>query len=46
MGIEEVFMLCTVGPAQHDEVMHTIRLIGEQVIPRKQPDPGKVQKAS
>jgi alkanesulfonate monooxygenase SsuD/methylene tetrahydromethanopterin reductase-like flavin-dependent oxidoreductase (luciferase family) len=33
LGIEEVFMLCAVGPAQHDEVMNTIRLFGEQVIP-------------
>jgi hypothetical protein len=36
LGIEEVFMLCAVGPAQHEEVMHTIRLFGEQVIPHFQ----------
>ena len=33
MGIEEVFMLCAVGPARHEEVMHTIRMFGEQIIP-------------
>jgi alkanesulfonate monooxygenase SsuD/methylene tetrahydromethanopterin reductase-like flavin-dependent oxidoreductase (luciferase family) len=33
MGIEEVILLCAVGPATHQEVMHTIRLLGEQVIP-------------
>src|SRR5438067_13797783 len=32
MGIEEVILLCAVGPATHQEVMHTIRLLGEQVI--------------
>jgi alkanesulfonate monooxygenase SsuD/methylene tetrahydromethanopterin reductase-like flavin-dependent oxidoreductase (luciferase family) len=36
LGIEEVFMLCAVGPAQHEEVMNTIRLFGEQVIPHFQ----------
>ncbi len=33
MGIEEVFMLCAVGPARHEEVLHTIRMFGEQIIP-------------
>jgi hypothetical protein len=33
MGIEEVILLCAVGPATHQEVKHTIRLLGEQVIP-------------
>jgi hypothetical protein len=28
-----VFLLCAIGPAQHEEVLHTIRLFGEQVIP-------------
>jgi hypothetical protein len=32
LGIEEVFLLCAIGPAQHQEVLHT-RLFGEQVIP-------------
>ncbi len=33
LGIEEIFPLCAIGPADHREVMHTIRLFGEQVIP-------------
>jgi alkanesulfonate monooxygenase SsuD/methylene tetrahydromethanopterin reductase-like flavin-dependent oxidoreductase (luciferase family) len=33
LGIEEVFLLCAVGPAQHQEVLNTIRLFGEQIIP-------------
>jgi hypothetical protein len=33
MGIEEMILLCAVGPATNGEVMHTIRLLGEQVIP-------------
>ena len=33
LGIEEVFLLCAIGPAQHQEVMNTIRLFGEQIIP-------------
>jgi hypothetical protein len=33
MGIEEVILLCAVGPATHQEVMLTIRLLGKQVIP-------------
>jgi alkanesulfonate monooxygenase SsuD/methylene tetrahydromethanopterin reductase-like flavin-dependent oxidoreductase (luciferase family) len=33
LGIEEVFLLCAIGPARHDEVLNTIRLFGEQVIP-------------
>lgn len=36
LGIEEVFLLCAVGPARHEEVMNTIRLFGEQVIPHFQ----------
>jgi hypothetical protein len=33
LGIEVVFLLCAIGPAQHEEVLHTIRLFGEQIIP-------------
>jgi alkanesulfonate monooxygenase SsuD/methylene tetrahydromethanopterin reductase-like flavin-dependent oxidoreductase (luciferase family) len=33
LGIDEVILLCAVGPAQHEEVLHTIRLFGEQIIP-------------
>jgi alkanesulfonate monooxygenase SsuD/methylene tetrahydromethanopterin reductase-like flavin-dependent oxidoreductase (luciferase family) len=33
LGIEEVILLCAIGPARHDEVLHTIRLFGEQIIP-------------
>ncbi len=33
MGIEEMILLCAVGPATHDEVMHTLRLFGDEVIP-------------
>ena len=36
LGMEEVFLLCAIGPAQHQEVLHTIRLFGEQVIPHFQ----------
>src|SRR5437762_33062 len=36
LGIEEVFLLCAIGPAQHQEVMHTLRLFGEEVIPHFQ----------
>jgi hypothetical protein len=36
LGIEEVFLLCAIGPAQHQEVLHTIRLFGEPVIPHFQ----------
>ena len=36
MGIEEMILLCAVGPASHDEVMHTLRLFGEAVIPHFQ----------
>jgi len=36
LGIEEVFLLCAIGPAQHQEVRHTIRLFGECVIPHFQ----------
>jgi alkanesulfonate monooxygenase SsuD/methylene tetrahydromethanopterin reductase-like flavin-dependent oxidoreductase (luciferase family) len=43
LGIEEVFLLCAIGPAQHEEVMHTIRLFGEQIIPHFQ---AKTQRAA
>jgi alkanesulfonate monooxygenase SsuD/methylene tetrahydromethanopterin reductase-like flavin-dependent oxidoreductase (luciferase family) len=33
MGIEEAILLCAVGPATHREVLHTLRLFGEEVIP-------------
>src|ERR671939_170692 len=33
LGMDEVFLLCAIGPAQHQEVLHTIRLFGEHVIP-------------
>src|SRR5437667_421987 len=33
LGIEEVILLCAIGPAQHQEVLHTLRLFGEHVIP-------------
>jgi alkanesulfonate monooxygenase SsuD/methylene tetrahydromethanopterin reductase-like flavin-dependent oxidoreductase (luciferase family) len=33
LGIEEAILLCAVGPATHQEVLHTIRLFGEAVIP-------------
>ena len=36
LGIEEAILLCAVGPAQHEEVLHTLRLFGEQVIPHFQ----------
>jgi alkanesulfonate monooxygenase SsuD/methylene tetrahydromethanopterin reductase-like flavin-dependent oxidoreductase (luciferase family) len=36
LGIEEVFLLCAIGPALHQEVLHTIRLFGEEVIPHFQ----------
>ena len=36
LGIEEVFLLCAIGPAQHQEVLNTIRLFGEEVIPHFQ----------
>lgn len=36
LGIEEVFLLCAIGPAQHREVLNTIRLFGEAVIPHFQ----------
>jgi alkanesulfonate monooxygenase SsuD/methylene tetrahydromethanopterin reductase-like flavin-dependent oxidoreductase (luciferase family) len=36
LGIEEAILLCAVGPAQHEEVMHTLRLFGDQVIPHFQ----------
>ena len=43
LGMEEVFLLCAIGPAQHQEVLHTIRLFGEQVIPHFQ---AKAQRAA
>ena len=33
MGIEQVFSLSAIGPAAHEEVMNTIRVIGNHVIP-------------
>jgi len=36
LGIDEVFLLCAVGPARHEEVLHTIRLFGEEIIPHFQ----------
>lgn len=33
LGIEEVILLCAIGPMRHEEVLHTLRLFGEQVIP-------------
>jgi alkanesulfonate monooxygenase SsuD/methylene tetrahydromethanopterin reductase-like flavin-dependent oxidoreductase (luciferase family) len=36
LGIEEAILLCAVGPAQHEEVLHILRLFGEQVIPHFQ----------
>jgi alkanesulfonate monooxygenase SsuD/methylene tetrahydromethanopterin reductase-like flavin-dependent oxidoreductase (luciferase family) len=33
LGIEQVFPLCAIGPAAHEEVMNTIRLYGKYVIP-------------
>jgi alkanesulfonate monooxygenase SsuD/methylene tetrahydromethanopterin reductase-like flavin-dependent oxidoreductase (luciferase family) len=36
MGIDEVFLLCAIGPAEHQEVLNTIRLFGECVIPHFQ----------
>jgi alkanesulfonate monooxygenase SsuD/methylene tetrahydromethanopterin reductase-like flavin-dependent oxidoreductase (luciferase family) len=33
MGIEEMILLCAVGPATHHEVLNTLRLFGEHVIP-------------
>jgi alkanesulfonate monooxygenase SsuD/methylene tetrahydromethanopterin reductase-like flavin-dependent oxidoreductase (luciferase family) len=36
LGIEEMILLCAVGPAAHEEVMHTLRLFGDVVIPHFQ----------
>jgi hypothetical protein len=36
LGCEEVILLWAVGPAQHQEVLHALRLFGEQVIPHFQ----------
>ena len=33
LGIKEMILLCAVGPAAHAEVLNTLRLFGEQVIP-------------
>jgi alkanesulfonate monooxygenase SsuD/methylene tetrahydromethanopterin reductase-like flavin-dependent oxidoreductase (luciferase family) len=33
LGIEEMILLCAVGPAAHEEVLNTLHLFGEQVIP-------------
>jgi alkanesulfonate monooxygenase SsuD/methylene tetrahydromethanopterin reductase-like flavin-dependent oxidoreductase (luciferase family) len=33
MGVEQVFLLCAIGPAANEEVMNTIRLFGKYVIP-------------
>jgi len=33
LGIEEVLLLCAVGPARHEEVLHTLSLFGEEIIP-------------
>jgi alkanesulfonate monooxygenase SsuD/methylene tetrahydromethanopterin reductase-like flavin-dependent oxidoreductase (luciferase family) len=33
LGMEEVFLLCAIGPSQHQEVLHTLRLFGEHIIP-------------
>ena len=33
MGIEQVFSLSAIGPATHEEVMNTIRVLGDHVIP-------------
>ena len=33
LGIEEVILLCAIGPMRHEEVLHTLRLFGDHVIP-------------
>lgn len=33
LGIEEVILLCAIGPTRHEEVLNTIRLFGEVIIP-------------
>jgi alkanesulfonate monooxygenase SsuD/methylene tetrahydromethanopterin reductase-like flavin-dependent oxidoreductase (luciferase family) len=46
LGIEEVFLLCAIGPATHQEVLNTIRLFGEQIIPHfeaREPRPALAQ---
>jgi alkanesulfonate monooxygenase SsuD/methylene tetrahydromethanopterin reductase-like flavin-dependent oxidoreductase (luciferase family) len=45
LGIEEVILLCAVGPAQHQEVLHTLRLFGERVIPHFRAKEPRVQVA-
>jgi hypothetical protein len=32
-GIEEAILLCAVGPAQQEEMLHILRHFGERVIP-------------
>ena len=46
LGIEEAILLCAVGPATHDEVMHTLRLFGEEVIPHFQAKPARAAAAN
>ena len=41
LGIEEVLLLCAVGPARHDEVLNTIRLFGEEIIPHFRSRPAR-----
>ena len=33
MGIEQVFCLCAIGPATHEETMNTLAMFGRHVIP-------------
>jgi alkanesulfonate monooxygenase SsuD/methylene tetrahydromethanopterin reductase-like flavin-dependent oxidoreductase (luciferase family) len=33
LGIEEMILLCAIGPAAHEEVLDTLRLFGRHVIP-------------
>ena len=33
MGVEQVFLLSAIGPARHDEVMNTLKMFGNHVIP-------------
>jgi hypothetical protein len=33
LGLEEVFLLCAIGRAQPQEVLHTLRLFGKHIIP-------------
>ena len=36
LGIEEVILLCAIGPARHEEVLNTMRLFGDHIIPHFQ----------